>query len=101
MKITNEHIGRLLAARLERIQRAGRTADGGGLREISGDSATFSAAAEDLRVGLAAARTPARGPEAAARETKLSLLREQVRGGTYRVSAEAAAEALLRDLRRT
>jgi len=99
MKITNEHVGRLLAARLERVQRAGRPLDRTGLEGGSADRAVFSALAEDLRVGLASARSPADGGELATREARLSALTEQVRAGLYQVSAQSIAEAMLRDLR--
>jgi anti-sigma28 factor (negative regulator of flagellin synthesis) len=95
MKITNEHVGRMLEARLERVQRRqgpqARAADEG----ASSDRAVFSRRSEDLRVGMAAARAAGRGDEA-----RLAELARAVGSGRYRVPAELVADALLSDLGR-
>jgi anti-sigma28 factor (negative regulator of flagellin synthesis) len=94
MKITNEHIGRLLEARLERIQRASQPSHRAPAGRAQLDRATFSPRAEDMRIALAAVRSAA-DPE----EPRLASLARQIRSGRYRVSAEAVADSLLRDLR--
>ena len=93
MKITNEHVGRLLEARLERIQRPRKAASG--VSAGAPDRALFSTRSEDVRVGMEAAR--------AARQsdgTRLARLAGQVRSGAYRVSSQVMADAVLRDLAR-
>lgn len=95
MKITNEHVGKLLEARLERAQRA----EGGSVKPSDGrpavDRADFSRRSEDLRVGMDAARRSSRSDEA-----RLSALTRSVRSGRYRVSSDVVADAILRDLGR-
>jgi len=94
MKISNEHVGRLLEARLERIH--GAT---GSLREIpvartDSDHVTFSTLSEDLRLALAAARSAGDAPD-----PRIDALRSEVIAGHYHVPARAIADAVLRDLR--
>ena len=91
MKITNEHVGRLLEARLERVQRPPKAAWGAGVP----DRALFSSRSEEVRVGMEVARAASQfdGP-------RLARLAGQVRSGGYRVSARAVAEAMLRDVMR-
>ncbi|HUU55678.1 MAG TPA: flagellar biosynthesis anti-sigma factor FlgM [Armatimonadota bacterium] len=91
MKITNEHVGRLLEARLERTHRADKARPGGEAERP--DRAVFSARSEEVRVGMAAARGGGQSDEG-----RLARLASQVRAGEYRVSAQVVAEALLRDL---
>lgn len=93
MKITNEHVGRLLEARLELIQRPQKTAPGA--RAGGPDRALFSSRSEEVRIGMEAAR--AAGPSDGAR---LARLAGQVQSGGYRVSAQVVADAVLRDLAR-
>lgn len=95
MKITNEHVGRLLETRLERMQRAQSGPAEQGDAQVAADRADFSLRSEDLRVGMAAARA-ASGLD----EARLSALARSVRSGRYRVSADVVAEAILRDLGR-
>jgi anti-sigma28 factor (negative regulator of flagellin synthesis) len=90
MKITNEHVGRLLGARLERVESAQRPAPSAGAE--GSDRAVFSSRSEDVRLGMAAARAAGKPDEA-----RLEGLAEQVRSGKYRVPAEVLAEAVLRD----
>ena len=94
MKITTEHVGRLLAARLERTQRAGRTPGQVTSDHGEPDRATFSTLAEEVRLALASLRG---SPET--EEARLGALADQVRSGNYRVPSEAVADAFLRDLR--
>jgi len=93
MKITNEHVGRLLEARLERIERPQKAAPG--TRAGGPDRALFSSRSEDVRVGMEAARAAGQSDEA-----RLARLAGRVRSGGYRVSAQAVADAVLRDLAR-
>jgi anti-sigma28 factor (negative regulator of flagellin synthesis) len=114
MKITNEHVARLLAARLQQVQRSAPPAVGPHSRKGlspaeqgagQSDRAVFSSVVEDLRIGLAAARRRAgelrQGGEASGRPdtARLAALAAQVRAGRYRVPAEQIADALLSDLR--
>ena len=94
MRITTEHVGRLLEARLERTQRAASTPRPAREEGAPADRASFSSRAEDLRLGLAAARG-----EEVAEDSRTRALSHQVRSGHYRVPSRAVAEALLRDLR--
>lgn len=93
MKITNEHVGRLLEARLERIQRPQKAAPGASAG--GPDRALFSSRSEEVRIGMEAARAAGQwdGP-------RLARLAGQVRSGGYRVSAQMVAEAMLRDVMR-
>ena len=91
MKITNEHVSRLLGARLERVESAQRPAPSTGA-ELP-DRAVFSTRSEDVRLGMAAARAGGKPDEA-----RLERVTEQVRSGKYHVPAEVLAEAVLRDL---
>jgi hypothetical protein len=93
MKITNEHVGRLLEARLERIQRPRKAAPGAGAG--GPDRAFFSSRSEDVRIGMEAARAAGQSDG-----VRLARLAGQVRSGGYRVSAQVVAEAVLRDLAR-
>ena len=93
MRITNEHVGRLLEARLERIHRATENRPGVSSDGSRADLVSFSARAEDVRIALLAARA---GNQA--EESRLAALASQVRAGTYRVSADTIVDALLRDL---
>ena len=95
MKISNEHVARLLEARLERIQRSQHTHRQPPTHRAQPDRAVFSSRSEDLRIGLNAARG---GREA--EEPRLSGLAQEVRAGRYRVPARNIADALLRDLLR-
>ena len=75
MKITNEHVARLLAARLPQVQRSAPPAAGpssaNGLSSAEqaagrSDRAVFSSVVEVLRIGLAAARRHQSQPSGAA-----------------------------------
>ena len=105
MKITNEHVARLLEARLARIQRASQPPRQHGVKPSEGDRAVFSSRLEDLRVGLAAARASARqvgavrSTFAQTEDPRLESLARQVRAGSYRVPTQEIAYALLRDLK--
>jgi len=94
MKITSEHVGRLLEARLERVYRSARPPRLLHTAEAQADRATFSARAEDMRIALAAARA-----SAGEADPRVASLRAKVEAGEYRVSANEVADALLRDLR--
>jgi len=94
MKITNEHVARLLGARLERIQSCRTQRPGSCAEAARTDRVTLSPRAQDLRVGLLAARA------AEVEDPRLDALAEKVRAGRYRVPAEAVADAMLRDLGR-
>jgi hypothetical protein len=94
MKITNEHVGRLLEARLERIHRASQPPRLLGGERGQVDQASFSPLAEDMRIALAAARSSAE-----VEDPRLASLAARVRQGEYHVPAEEIADALLRDLR--
>ena len=94
MRITTEHVGRLLEARLERTQRAGSAPRLAREAGVSADRASFSSRAEDLRLGLAAARA-----SQTSEDSRTRALAQQVRSGRYRIPAGAVAEAFLRDLR--
>ena len=116
MKITNEHVARLLEARLARIQRASQPPRQHGVKATESDRAVFSSRHEDLRVGLAAARASARQVGAVrpsfarqvgavrpsfaqTEDPRLDSLARQVRAGSYRVPPQQVADALLRDLK--
>ena len=93
MRISSEHVGRLLEARLERIHRAAQvTRPAGGSREA--DRATFSSEADDLRAALAAARKADQAPD-----PRLDAIGNAVKSGRYRVPAEAVADAVLAEMR--
>jgi len=94
MKVTNEHVGRLLEARLERIQRAVGPRRAETPESQRADRATFSSRAEDLRIALERARQAPASDEA-----RLESLASRVRAGKYQVPAEDLAEVVLRDLR--
>jgi len=94
MKITTEHIGRLLEARLERIQRAARPDDQEPPSRPGADRVTFSSFSDDVRAALAAARTAEEDAD-----PRLESLEKALAAGQYRVPAEDVADALLRDLR--
>lgn len=93
MKITNEHVGRLLEARLERIQRPQKPAPSA--RTGGPDRVLFSSRSEDVRIGMEAARAAGQSDG-----TRLARLAGQVQSGGYRVSAQVVAEAMLRDVMR-
>ncbi len=100
MKITNEHVARLLEARLARIQRASQPPRQHGVKPAESDRAVFSSRHEDLRVGLAAARASAQQVSFAQTEDpRLDSLARQVRAGRYRVPPQDVADDLLRDLK--
>jgi len=99
MKITNEHVARLLEARLQRVQHAGPPPSHQHINPAQRgrrqpDRATFSSLLEDLRTGLAAARASGQ-----AEHPRLASLAAQVQAGRYRVPSDQIADALLRDLR--
>ena len=94
MKINSEHVGRLLEARLARVQRASQTPRRDEAKPAENDRAVFSSRLEDLRVGLAAARASSQ-----TEDPRLDSLARQVRAGSYRVPPQQVADALLRDLR--
>jgi len=93
MKITNEHVGRLLEARLELTQRPQKAAPGA--RAGGPDRALFSSRSEEVRIGMEAARAAGQSDGA-----RLARLAGQVQSGGYRVSAQVVADAVLRDLAR-
>ena len=93
MKITNEHVGRLLEARLEQVQRPREAASG--VSAGTPDRALFSTRSEDVRIGMEAARV-----ERQTDGVRLARLAGQVRSGGYRVSSQVVADAILRDLAR-
>jgi len=93
MKITNEHVGRLLEARLELTQRPQKAAPGASAG--GPDRALFSSRSEEVRIGMEAARAAGQSDGA-----RLARLAGQVQSGGYRVSAQVVAEAVLRDLAR-
>ena len=99
MKISNEHVAKLLEARLQRLNRAEpspshQRIDPAQHGRGQPDRATFSSVLEDLRAGLAAARA-----SAPAEHPRLASLAAQVQAGSYRVPSQHVADALLRDLR--
>lgn len=94
MRIANEHVGRLLEARLERIQRATHAPDTARTTSAPPDSATFSALAGEVSLALAAATRAGDSDD-----PRLSLLAADISAGRYRVSSEAIVDALWRDLR--
>jgi hypothetical protein len=95
MKIANEHVARLLEARLERIQRTQQGQRHPCFDGPEPDRATFSARAAEVRAALLAARAADE-----ADDPRLAHLSQEVKAGRYRVPAEAVADALLRDLGR-
>ena len=108
MKITNEHVARLLAARLDRAERTAPPAAGphpqrGASPAQQGagqsDRAVFSSVAEDLRVGLAAARRYESQASGRSDGARLASLSAQVKSGRYHVPADQIADALVRELR--
>jgi anti-sigma28 factor (negative regulator of flagellin synthesis) len=93
MRISNEHISRLIGARVERVFGPGKQTPADGVIGTSADGAVFSTRSEDVRAGMAAARAATSSDEA-----RLAALQAQVRSGQYRPPAEAVAESVLRDL---
>jgi flagellar biosynthesis anti-sigma factor FlgM len=94
MKITSEHVGRLLEARLERIHRASGSSREFSVAQGGADQASFSARSDDLRAALAAARS--------AQDTadpRVDALKRDVSSGKYAVPAQSVADSMLRDLR--
>jgi flagellar biosynthesis anti-sigma factor FlgM len=94
MKITSEHVGRLLEARLERIHRASSSSHQFSVAQGGADNVSFSALSDDLRAGLAAARSAEDSAD-----PRVDALKSDVASGTYRVPAESVADSMLRDLR--
>ena len=94
MKITSEHVGRLLEARLERIHRASSSSRQFSVAQSGADNVSFSALSDDLRTGLAAARSAEDSAD-----PRVDALKSDVASGTYRVPAESVADSMLRDLR--
>lgn len=94
MKITSEHVGRLLEARLERIHRASSSSHQFSVAQGGADNVSFSALSDDLRTGLAAARSAEDSAD-----PRVDALKSDVASGTYRVPAESVADSMLRDLR--
>jgi anti-sigma28 factor (negative regulator of flagellin synthesis) len=99
MKITSEHVARLLEARLHRLSAAGPSPKRDSAAPAQSDRATFSSLLGDMRAGLAAARRTTPQRSFAAGESRLTSLAAQVQSGRYRVPAEQIADALLRDFR--
>lgn len=100
MKITNEHVARLLAARLQQVQRPTPPAGAQPQRAAGqSDRAVFSSVAEDLRVGLAAARRAGSQASGGCDSAHLTSLAAQVKSGRYHVPADQIADALARELR--
>jgi flagellar biosynthesis anti-sigma factor FlgM len=93
MKITSEHIGRLLEARLERIHRASQPPRQFSIDQRDPDRVSFSARADDLRAALAAARAADDVADPA-----VEALRADVAAGRYQPPARAVADSMLRDL---
>ena len=93
MKITTEHVGRLLGSRLEKIQGSKQSDVPSKTDSAQPDRAVFSPLAEDLRAGLAAAR---QAP--ASDSVRLASLAIRVRTGNYNPAPESVAEAMLQDL---
>ena len=94
MKITNDHVARLLGARLERLQSSPFHQPGSSIQAARTDRVTLSSRAQELRIGLfAACATEIEDP-------RLDALSQEVRAGRYRVPAELVADAMLRDLGR-
>ena len=94
MRITNEHVARLLETRLERPQRAGKAESPAQTEGQRGDVVSFSGRADDIRAALRAVRNT-ESPDRAG----LGALSQSVREGGYRVPADRVVEAILRDLR--
>jgi anti-sigma28 factor (negative regulator of flagellin synthesis) len=107
MKITNEHVARLLAARLQQVHRPAPPAGPHPQRDATptergagrSDRAVFSSVVEDLRVGLAAARRHGSQASDGSDSARLASLAAQVRAGRYHVPADQIADALVRELR--
>ncbi len=95
MKITTDHVARVLGARLEQMSGVRRTAPTPAAATPRTDRALFSLRSEDVRVGMEAARAAGKPDEA-----RLAALSAEVRAERYRVSSEVVAEALLRDFGR-
>lgn len=93
MRISNEHVARLLEAHLERIQTRGNIRPPSRPGMLQPDAATFSARADDLRAALEAAR----GGELSDRG-QLESLSRSVQREEYRVPSGSVAEAMLREM---
>ena len=94
MKITSEHVGRLLEARLERIHRASGSSHQFSVAQRGADKISLSARSDDLRAALAAARSA----EDMA-DPRVEALKREVASGKYRAPVESVADSMLRDLR--
>jgi len=90
MKITNEHVTRLLGTRLERVENAQPPVPSPAAQP---DRAVFSSRSEDVRLGLTAAKAAAPPDDA-----RLEQLAGRIRSGRYHVPSDLLAEAVLGDL---
>ena len=90
MRISTEHIGRILETYFSKIQKVGTDK----LPELSRtgkqDQATFSSRAEEIEKAL---QLIANLPEV--RDDKVARLRKQIADGTFEVSAEKVAEKII------
>ncbi len=94
MRITNEHITRLIGARVERVLGPGKEARAESVNGARGDGLIFlSARCEEVRAGMAAARAATGSDDA-----RLAALQVKVARGQYRPPAEGVAESMLRDM---
>ena len=94
MRISSEHVARLLEARLERLQQAGATKPSAQPEAPRPDVVSFSARADDIRAALRAAESSETADRA-----QLNALAKSVKEGGYRVPARQVVEAMLRELR--
>ncbi len=99
MRISDDHLARLLGARLRRADHtvpppSHRRSDSARQSCSQRRRAATSAPLEDLDAGLAAAKHPNR-----ARHPRLASLAAQIKAGRYRIPSGRIAEALLRDFR--
>lgn len=95
MKITTDHVARVLGARLEQMNGVRRSETTPAAAATRADRALFSPRSEDVRAGMEAARAAGQ-PD----EERLAALAAEVRAERYRVSSDVVAEALLRDFGR-
>jgi negative regulator of flagellin synthesis FlgM len=92
VKISTEHIGRILESHFNKIQRA--NSDKPAAAAAKSDSATFSGRAEEIDLAL---QVIAGQPET--RADRIAELRSQIANGTFRISSEEIAEKILAEAR--
>lgn len=90
MRISTDHVVRLLETRLSQLRRAPESVR---VPRPTGDTLALSAKAEELRLALAAARGGQFADPA-----RLAALGRSVREGSYRVPSAALSKAILREL---